>query len=793
MSTYTGLDMAPSALRWSVGDGSGAVETNLPIYGIRGCRRHPDYDSATSWSDLMAFRQSEFSATFDNGVEKTVDYVASDEETVSDWLREFFKVTGRKPEEDPSGGIAVAVPNHATPDYRDKVLAGLSTVKFGRVSLIWRPVAILLAWLSKEAERGAAIEKYEGKRVVVLDLDGGRPELSQLSIGRHRVRRDWIIPYRPMPIRGSVLVDDAFEDACYCAALGGLKEYKQIVAGQFFPILQEAIENGLGCGEVWIRKRGAWSPRKIELVEKLPQDILKLLNPVFAGTHVKNDDIFLINGWVARRYRSQISGPFELRCGRVDVVSEDSVSQGAAIFAERLAKGDPTFYDTIPDYHFWDSREAAWVRMFDREQFVEPGRECRYPADGESERRLSIEKFNNNVSFYVRETTSPEFARRIKTNFSESLKMDVQVRLSAVVSPEKGSAEFSLRMCDDDMPPIFVSGKKTSRSIVLRWTLMANETVTVQPINEHMGVLEPQPVLGRIYDGEDNVRLVETYVTDRNGAAHLALWQKYQRRFQPKAGNGIADRVGYHCRPKEPTRGMFGTKYVFNARIDKVSHDYAILCAKEFPFLKSDGMKYQNYCHSCATDEYKDLIRKALLKGEAPDYNFNFYYAAGYVLGDQAEDVSILLKYLKAKTGLRSERCKLWWAFFRMLCWHPECGLRAKDLGLLEDCLSLICSKDAAIATTDRFASNDKKFLPLAILYALRIRETGVDLSNGIKAKLIALLQTGLLRSIPFPSTMVANMKACAVGDTLSDYVVRFIKYEDTLRDRELGAAMGGV
>ena len=37
MSTYTGFDMAPSALRWIVRDGTNGMDSaGGPIYGIRG-------------------------------------------------------------------------------------------------------------------------------------------------------------------------------------------------------------------------------------------------------------------------------------------------------------------------------------------------------------------------------------------------------------------------------------------------------------------------------------------------------------------------------------------------------------------------------------------------------------------------------------------------------------------------------------------------------------------------------------------------------------------------------------
>jgi hypothetical protein len=77
----------------------------------------------------------------------------------------------------------------------------------------------------------------------------------------------------------------------------------------------------------------------------------------------------------------------------------------------------------------------------------------------------------------------------------------------------------------------------------------------------------------------------------------------------------------------------------------------------------------------------------------------------------------------------------------------------------------------------------------------LRIRESGEDLSNTLKDKVIALLSTGFLRGISFPQTMVPKVDPASrlAGDTLSRYVLRFVKNEDTLADRELGAAMGGV
>lgn len=809
MSTYTGFDMAPSALRWFVRDGMDADGVSGgPIYGIRGCPRHPDrdYDSAVSWSDAMAFREGAFSEKFKSGVEKTVKYELP-QGHASDWLRSFFRSPGGHPAVDVNGTIAVAVPDHASPEDRDEVLAGLSMAKYANVSLIWRPVAALLGWMDDlKNKKGKNLSTLLDRRIFVLDLDAGRPEMTELRCVRHRRHRGWIVPSRRQPSSDTISTDDSFERACYKATLDGVEEWEQLVGGQFFADLQRAIESVDDGYDAWVRRWGAWRPKRVTFAAQLPQKILAFVADMIVRV-LNGDDILLVNGWIARRYGGEILLRFRNKCDTVEVLESDMVARGAALFAERLAKGQPTFYDRIADYQFWDGLLTKWVSMFNGEQEIEPGHEYRYPEIGAEQRRLKIEKYADNVSFYVREPNSKEYARRIKTQFAEFLRSDLELSLSAVVWPEKGSARFELAMCDVKAPAIFVSGKTTAREIILRWRSednSAHKEVSVQYIQEHQGYVEPQPVLGRIYDSEDNLRMVEEYVKNPRGTDYARLWATYSDRFRPDVRNGIADRVGYKATPKEPTRGLFGTINVPNSRIDAATHLFALKCAKEEPYVVAgtgaplkDGMLRQNYCHSAALDGYKNFIRRLLKNNAAPQYNFSFYNAAGYVLGDQPYDVELLLKYICRMTHLQVERGKLWWSFFRMLCWHPECKLTLAEKPLLENALSILCSQDAhKVVNGGKWTFNDIRYLPLAILYALRIRESGVDLSNQLKQQLIALLSPGgLLGNVGFPQTMIPRVdpEARSVGDTLSKYVLRFIKYEDTLADRELGAAMGGV
>ena len=802
MSTYTGFDMAPSALRWFVRDGTGSAgEAGGPIYGIRGCPKHPDYDSAVSWSDAMAFRQSEFEEKFESGIEKTVRYELP-EGHASEWLRSFFQSATGHPAVDVNGTIAVAVPDHASPEDRDDVLAGLSATKYANVSLIWRPVAALLGWMeSMKNEEGFELKELLGRRIFVLDLDAGRPELTELKCVRHRRHRDWIVPSRSQPLPTSVTETGEFERKCYETALGGIEEWEQLVGGQFYADIQRAIESDEMGVEAWVRHNGAWMPKRVGFAERLPKDILSPLRRLIRDiwSTLGEDDIFLVNGWMARRYEKQFVAPFgpeNGKCGYAKALPADAVAVGAALFAERLAKGLPTFYDRIADYQYWDGFKTNWVQMFDGEQEVEPGHNYVYPETGQDPHLMKIEKFADNVSFYVRVSNDDVYARRIKTEFAEFIREEVELNFSAIVRPELGSARFVLSMNDMRARPIFLSGKTTVSEIVLRWSreLNTNNSVNVTSINEHQGYVEPQPVLGRIYDSENNLRMVEEYVKNPRGVDFARLWRAYNAQFHPRQGNGIADRVGYSAIPREPTRGLFGTRRVSNARIDAATYAYAKHCASINPFNTADGMKFQNYCHVSAVEGYKDLIRNALRNGETPQYNFNFYYAPGYVLGEDSNDIRILMEYIRKHPNLGQERSKLWWSFFRMLCWHPNCKLDSSDKVMLEGCLEMICDDDAVVAANEgRFAANDKRFLLLAILYALRIRESKEDLSDALKRRLITLLKQGELAQVSFPLTMVPRMGAVTPGDTLSAYVVRFIEFKDTLADRELGAAMGGV
>lgn len=119
------------------------------------------------------------------------------------------------------------------------------------------------------------------------------------------------------------------------------------------------------------------------------------------------------------------------------------------------------------------------------------------------------------------------------------------------------------------------------------------------------------------------------------------------------------------------------------------------------------------------------------------------------------------------------------------MCWHKETQIT--DIVLLNKALLRLLEDAPLIRQKD---NHDLNYLPLAILFALRIREGKKDIDNQVCQSLSHALTRGELANIHFPKTMVANMQK---DGSLSAYVERFLTRKDTLADRDLGAAISSV
>ena len=210
MNQQIGLDLSPFALRAYSLSEDGASRSLPTVYSPKGCAVSDEYDSAERWDDPLAFRSRTFGCCFEvNDVEKTVDYRKPDTSGV-DWLKAYVQHLV-----DDQGGafgsrLVATIPDHATPDEKDAVLRGLCSAGFGKPLLLWRPVAAALYWLGQQAN-GAVLD---GHRLVVLDIDGSAPEVTEFELVKHEEKPEFVIPVRTHPKRHQILKSRSFHALC---------------------------------------------------------------------------------------------------------------------------------------------------------------------------------------------------------------------------------------------------------------------------------------------------------------------------------------------------------------------------------------------------------------------------------------------------------------------------------------------------------------------------------------------------------------------------------------------------
>ena len=791
MNDCFGLDISPSNVRWACD----AVDSGMSIHSfprLCGCPgytcpgRKSEYDAIDTWGDPFAFRGHSFSRMkTKEGLEvDDIGHFLFVEPDEFSWLHYYFSRECRAhPPVLPDAVFTMAIPNGLTSRQQDDAIVNLP-MGYGKSYLLWRPVTIVLDWLEGLT---SVRDEYIDRRVFVLDLDGGYPEVSELLIGRHKERNEWIVPIRKPVRKGCRLTDGWRSEILASQVLANVEERDQLLKGPFAGDIQRQIESGESYADVWLREKGLWQFKRIRFADEIGTlfwcDMRRLLSSFDDG--LKRGDVLICNGWMACRYRDQFLEHFSKHGVEVVIARPEAVSAGACIFSRRMKNHEPTYYDVMPAYQLWDGRVCEWVPLVDPDELVEPGSEIT-----PDEIHLKIGRNNDNLSVYIRnadEATDEEDARRLKVSFTTFVTQDINIRLGISIRLARGSAEMTFEMEDKRLKPIFFVNEKPSRVLRFKYTIGDGGMVSGSAEPLHRGRLEPHPVLGRIYDSRENLEMVKLLLDDpKSGACRIAMERYRQATGFERKDELITSRVGYAANPIQPTRGLLGTKRLPNMpEVDKYAR---LLAARSASAGAKDFEKRQNYCHSAATDEYKASVRQKLRAKKAQN-SWNFCYAPGYVLGDQPGDFELLLGYLINQSPDGSTTGKLWWSVFRMLCWHPESVVA--DTKLLEQALKKIIDEDAIVV-----CSTERKYVVLAILYACRAREyvndkgEAYDFPSGLLTKLVSLLRSGVLAKEPFPKTMLPNLRP---EGNLSDYVVRFLQKKDSLKDRELGAQMGCV
>lgn len=827
-----GIDLSGRALRWQSEDAP--VETRHVLLGC------PPFDSdeRISWNNPKAFRPQVCARRFgvaqgDNepaiftadllAIEDVWSELAQGKDVwqkaayMADALRAYWP--GLR---DDQGKLAFAIPNRLNEDAQDALLRALGGLH-ADVSLLWRPVAAMLYWLVADNGQTVFPDKQEiedNGAVWVLDLDSAGFEMTRLTWKRHARENKWIAPVRACATEAERKGDRhntcPVLNTAWSELFGGIPEHDQLRWCQTAPDVQKWLESASREFDVWVANDLRWRKvhaQKPEALQRTWQELRRMCHARIPAP--AEGDVVLVHGWLTRLNSGGLERMLaELWTGRtIRILPITAVAEGARLFAQRRAEGLPTYYDTLPEYRIWTSQGSR--QLVAPHQEVEPGAPWQLPADSPLRTAFCINRHRDIFSMLVRRLPcdDPEYdyARRLRVGLHKPLTNERPLTIDATVEAARGNARFTVTAQGDERHFVSKDGKEGINTVTLTYARDPEEDAQGKetlPEPEHKGYLEAQPVIGRIHDDPANVEMLRLLVRcwsgeqGINGELGNAVRHYRTDKTPPPIWHARESvtldalfRWGYHANPMQPTRGLFGTRSLPNREISELAMGLAthLLNSPELHDGTNSYAKYQNYMHVLAHDDYKAEIRRLLRDRDLPvgDGSFNHQYAAGYVLGDEAGDLSLLIDYcLDVNFGDIDASANLWWAFFRMLCWHKEVAISPTDVSRFLERLVVY----VRAPVPGGLPLQGKKNALFAILFALRVREAHSDFlmnnNDDLRASLLALIDPqGLLSRVQFPRTMVANM--AGVKGTFSDYVKRFIRKEDTIEDRELGAAIG--
>lgn len=853
----TGVDPSGRAFRWKCGE-EGKVQT---AYAVLGCPPL-DQDEITTWDNPSAFRPQicrKQVVSGDGGRcvlptdllsiavtwRKLVE--GSERSTHATNIVDAIRVPTRCPPSLCCDNIALAIPNLLREDAQDALLRELHVAGFPAPVLLWRPVALMLHWLSQlngAANVADCIKK--GRHVWVLDLDSAGVEITRLGCRLHTADKTWVAPVRSTVPAG---ISDAYRERAHFTQIAwseifqGVAQREQIRLTQQSAPVQKSLESQDSTFDVWVCDQLRWKRISVSKPRELIhtwEELTRLLAAV-TDTPPVPKDIVLVHGWIARMYQDGVTKILETHWPGVIVhlMPADAVAQGCQLYAQRLHERKPTYYDTLPEYLIWC--DTGWQALVPPNEEVEPGRPWQKTIDN----TFSIARYRDSLSLLVQRNPpsnrDTDYARRLRVGLSEMQKHKVPLSINAEVRPAQGSARFTIRTTSDATPFVLDQQNRTN-AVTLSYGLTPDDGAQgreTRPEPEHKGYLEAQSVIGRIYDDPANREMLELLCncwTNEAPATTKKALGNLVRRYRtdlpektwdtlPDCTLDALDRWGWikkHNPNNQPTRGLFGTRVISDRKVSNDATSLARCLWLNMPppeqlRNRNDWAKRNNCCQCFASPDYKELIRTQLRTHDLTT-SFSERFAPGYVLGENECDLALLTDFgIHGGFGtVEFHAPKYWWSFFRILCWYQGAMLQPNSVRQYlaaisdyiaaghDDILKLPLNDwdrwerqshfEALYGREFRYVSTQdevKKNASFAILFALRVRETAPTClieRDDLRCNIEAMFENGILSGIRFPPTMVANM--VGVQGTFSDYVLRFVRNTDTVEDRELGSAI---
>jgi hypothetical protein len=370
----------------------------------------------------------------------------------------------------PDAGLAVFavadVPDaeDADEDARDRLLSALRRASPARPTLLWRPIAAILAWLHADAASGTAPAVGErprrGLRVAVVSMLRDGVEIGDAKlVTAEGDRRKTLVPERARggirldPTMGAVSVARGYA----AAAAPGLDP--SLTAEKLLTETAAPWRHAVGQpvdGEIARLFTGAW--QRIETPASPPIPVpASVPDDHPARRRLAQADVVVVEGPASGHaaWRTAILSVLGCDPAAVTLLRPDSVAQGCLEAALRIDRGEAAYYDFLPQLEINAEvrGEPAFVPLVPRRARLQGGTIYR----GRAPEDYVLTAGTQNLTFYlIKESSlgdgSEERPRRARATLSEAA--DREHRIAIEVEQQPGQGRARIRIGSDSFAPL---------------------------------------------------------------------------------------------------------------------------------------------------------------------------------------------------------------------------------------------------------------------------------------------------------------------------------------------------
>ncbi len=722
---------------------------------------------ASAWAALADSAPADFKWKYDGGVEGSrflTDFVGEALLQNVPLMRQMKAV--------------VAVDNRLAEEQQDLLLQSLGAAGASDVELLWRPIALALAFMDSASRS----KLKDGDKLLVIDAESTHPEVTCIEVREHNGR---LLPLRNVPDQQA---DNPFEWGGRAirrkiaeATADGIKDVAdQLLAGPFTEQFVAFTEVRL-CSDVWCRD-GAQHHAVLlsapEAREKCRQVMCTVsmadIRKAISTQHpVDSMAAVLWHGWPFRVSENQTMLPRDV------LMPSDAVAQGAVSYGIRLLDGEPAYLDTLPGlYILSEVRELGTFAYF---PLVVPGiweggrtwtLQC--PLS-----RFSVKRGVAEFPAVLRRSDEQR-CRKVITSIPAPAQ-DTRVVIRAEMRPAHGRAKVTIEGAEGHE---FVFGEK--RTVTLDWKSMKeiDDPLTSAP--------SVYPVRGRLFDDDEYRQIVKTWLANEAATPYskvtyrgreLAFWKL----MEPW---GLISPWGYTPNWKsEPTRGMFGAEYV--PGYEDISEQIAQRINMSIKGL--DRVKFLNYMFVYAPVSFKEELRRKYSE-ERPVFSngvglpsWNWAYAPGRVFSTRA-DIQLFADFI-IRIGKNEYpiypngafTAIYWWSFFRCFCYHSDA------VNIPEDRVCRVLQMIDAHVNMEDIEGQTAKNILYAILFSTRIRSRApgfLQPGDDLCARLVQDVRDRIPNT-KWPRGMGSQVDD-PHGEGLNGFVLRFLLQTATTQDFKL-------